>query len=146
MSSSEYFKSLGKLLNRSTIKFVLVITNIGFLCCSTTGIPLMYYSLKKNLFDTINHYKNLFANRDTVIDFESVVDGGTTTLCSPTKVGFTSSTLNCMFNVNHTPEVAMGFALKVESTEDDFTALLNISINSLEFKGTFKYNNHIFKI
>ncbi|MCQ2525660.1 MAG: glycoside hydrolase family 5 protein [Lachnospiraceae bacterium] len=65
--------------------------------------------------------------RDTVIDFESVVEGGTTTLCSPTKEGFTSSTLNCAFNVNHTPDVEMGFALKVQSSEDDFTALLNIS-------------------
>ena len=43
------------------LKVVLVITNIGFLCCSTTGIPLMFYSLKKNLFDTIKYYKRKWA-------------------------------------------------------------------------------------
>ena len=39
------------------LKIVLVITNIGFLTCSTSGIPLMFYSLKKNLFDSIKYYK-----------------------------------------------------------------------------------------
>ena len=39
------------------LKIVLLITNIGFLTCSTSGIPLMFYSLKKNLFDSIKYYK-----------------------------------------------------------------------------------------
>ena len=43
------------------LKIVLVITNIGFLTCSTTGIPLMFYSLKKNLFDSIKYYKRKWA-------------------------------------------------------------------------------------
>ena len=43
------------------LKIVLVITNIGFLTCSTTGIPLMFYSLKKNVFDSIKYYKRKWA-------------------------------------------------------------------------------------
>ncbi|MCQ2816782.1 MAG: amino acid transporter [archaeon] len=54
------------------IKANLIITNIGFVCCSTTGIPLMFYSLKKNLFDTINHYKNQNAKPNEEIELTSI--------------------------------------------------------------------------
>ena len=42
------------------IKATLVITNLGFLMCSTTGIPLMFFTLKKNLFGFIKYYKRKF--------------------------------------------------------------------------------------
>ena len=42
------------------IKSTLVFTNIGFLMCSTTGIPLMFFTLKKNLFGFIKYYKRKY--------------------------------------------------------------------------------------
>jgi len=65
---------------------------------------------------------------DTTIDFESVAGtDGATEICDPVKEGFTSGTLACKFKINHTESVKMGFSLKVEPKEEDFTALLNIS-------------------
>ena len=37
----------------SFLKWILIISNIGFLMCSTTGIPLMFFELKKNTFQFI---------------------------------------------------------------------------------------------
>jgi len=45
------------------IKFLLIVINIGFLCCSTTGIPLLFFSCRNNLFSTIKYIKkNFFVN------------------------------------------------------------------------------------
>ena len=46
--------------SNSFIKGTLVFTNVGFLMCSTTGIPLMFFTLKKNLFGFIKYYKRKF--------------------------------------------------------------------------------------
>ena len=62
---------------------------------------------------------------DTLINFET--EDGSSSVCIPSELGFTSTSLNCKFRVNHTEDVKMGFALKVESSEDDFTALLDIT-------------------
>ena len=35
-----------------TIKILLIISNVGFLLCSITSIPLIYYTLKQNFFST----------------------------------------------------------------------------------------------
>ena len=45
------------------IKLMLVGTNIGFLMCSTTGIPLMFFSLKNNLFGFIKYNKRKYYRR-----------------------------------------------------------------------------------
>ena len=34
------------------IKILLIIANVGFLLCSTTSIPLVFYTLKQNFFST----------------------------------------------------------------------------------------------
>ena len=64
---------------------------------------------------------------DTYLDFEAVRDAGGTTFIVPSEVGFTSNTLTTKMNVNHTENAEMGYALCVKSTEDDFTASMNIS-------------------
>ena len=38
------------------IKTVLILTNLGFLACSTTSIPLMFFSLKTNFLGAIDYY------------------------------------------------------------------------------------------
>lgn len=38
------------------MKVTLIITNISFLICSTSGIPLMFYSLKQSIFDGIIYF------------------------------------------------------------------------------------------
>ena len=35
-----------------TIKILLIISNVGFLLCAITSIPLIYYTLKQNFFST----------------------------------------------------------------------------------------------
>ena len=42
--------------NDLTVKILLIIANIGFLLCSTTSIPLVFYTLKQNFFST--YYAN----------------------------------------------------------------------------------------
>ena len=37
------------------MKIILIIANIGFLTCSTTSIPLVYYTLKQNFFSTYKY-------------------------------------------------------------------------------------------
>lgn len=37
------------------MKVLLIIANIGFLTCSTTSIPLVYYALKQNFFSTYKY-------------------------------------------------------------------------------------------
>lgn len=77
--------------------------------------------LSRDLIDAFCCYTEL---KDTFIDFEANSDGSAFDM---SRAGFTSNTLNRRFKVNHTPDVKTGFALKVDSTEDDFTAFLNIS-------------------
>ena len=45
--------------NNHFIKFILIITNLGFLCCSTTSVPLMFFSLKNNFLGAVDYYYNL---------------------------------------------------------------------------------------
>ena len=37
------------------MKILLIIANVGFLTCSTTSIPLVYYTLKQNFFSTYKY-------------------------------------------------------------------------------------------
>jgi hypothetical protein len=37
------------------MKIILIIANIGFLTCSTTSIPLVYFTLKQNFFSTYKY-------------------------------------------------------------------------------------------
>lgn len=41
----------------SFLKLLLIISNIGFLSCCTTGIPVMFFGLKENLFGLITFSK-----------------------------------------------------------------------------------------
>ncbi len=80
--------------------------------------------------DLINAFVGVYdpgSLSDMVIDFESIKTGDGTHMIDPEEVGFTSNTLNCMMKVNHTEGQALGFSLKVEAKEKDFTALLNVS-------------------
>ena len=47
--------------NDLTVKILLIIANIGFLLCSTTSIPLVFYTLKQNFFST---YKFIIRNKN----------------------------------------------------------------------------------
>ena len=50
----------------SFLKWVLIISNIGFLMCSTTGIPLMFFALKKNFFLLILLFYKLTGRNDKI--------------------------------------------------------------------------------
>ena len=50
----------------SFLKSVLIISNIGFLMCSTTGIPLMFFALKKNFFLLILLFYKLTGRNDKI--------------------------------------------------------------------------------
>ncbi len=50
----------------SFLKWVLIISNIGFLMCSTTGIPLMFFALKKNFFLFILLFYKLTGQTDKI--------------------------------------------------------------------------------
>ena len=49
------------------IKCLLIIANIGFLVCSTTSIPLVFYTLKQNFFST---YKFIIRKKNKKIEME----------------------------------------------------------------------------
>ena len=42
--------------NNHFIKTILILTNLGFLTCSTTSIPLMFFSLKTNFLGAVDYY------------------------------------------------------------------------------------------
>ena len=42
--------------NNKFIKTILILTNLGFLTCSTTSIPLMFFSLKLNFLGAVDYY------------------------------------------------------------------------------------------
>ncbi len=50
----------------SFLKWILIISNIGFLMCSTTGIPLMFFALKKNFFLFILLFYKLTGQTDKI--------------------------------------------------------------------------------
>ena len=56
------------------IKTVLILTNLGFLACSTTSIPLMFFSLKMNFLGAIDYYyKKSQKKRKTNSAMESLI-------------------------------------------------------------------------
>ena len=57
------------------IKTVLILTNLGFLACSTTSIPLMFFSLKTNFLGAIDYYyKKTQKIRKTNADMDSLIN------------------------------------------------------------------------
>ncbi len=59
------------------------------------------------------------------MDFEPVNDGTHSTLPDPYELGF-STKLSTQMKINHTADVTMGFALKVDSDAPDYNALYDI--------------------
>ena len=47
-----FLKDMQDQNTKSVIKILLIIANIGFLLCSTTSLPLVYFTLKQNIFAT----------------------------------------------------------------------------------------------
>ena len=56
-----------KISEDNIIKCLLIIANIGFLVCSTTSIPLVFYTLKQNFFST---YKFIIRKKNKKIEME----------------------------------------------------------------------------